>query len=342
VTASPPGNHNFDEIPLVGSLSPLWEEGDHGLDPETVRELGVLDRPWRLRRELVRTTTIDAEPEAIVVIPGPTYWPLVTAVALAAGVIGILVDSWGLAAAGGLAFLGCVVGWLTEDRIQLTRQSSDPSGASPAALASVGTENDPGIEVGGADEQPAADRRQAARHLAETRTGGRSAAWWAVMTGMTAVGTVVGALAYSYYYLRLGVDEWPPPGSAAPGLGFPLVAAGLVVAALGVGLLGKRRTAWRAGAWVVGAAGLAAQVAGVAGSGLRVAANSFEAMTLVLQGAGLALLGTAVLVRLVALVVGARVAHDAEPVEVDTGFWNVSLSLWLGVWVVVHLSPGVI
>jgi cytochrome c oxidase subunit I+III len=116
-TSSPPATYNFARPPLVAGRSPLWEDEErHGFEPELVHALGTLEHPRRARREMLRTSVLDARPEAIVAIPGNSAWPFVTALSLLTAMVGLLVDWYVLMGAGGVATAACLVGWLTQRR----------------------------------------------------------------------------------------------------------------------------------------------------------------------------------------------------------------------------------
>src|SRR5262249_13825820 len=70
-TASPPPVYNFEPLPTVGSRYPLWDdsEGRHEFKEP-------LDR-----RETLGTSTLDAQPEMRVPLPGNTLVPFLTALA---------------------------------------------------------------------------------------------------------------------------------------------------------------------------------------------------------------------------------------------------------------------
>jgi cytochrome c oxidase subunit I+III len=113
---SPPPSYDFREQPVVTSASPLWEEAPAELDEETRYALAALNRPHRGRREVVRTSVLDARPEAVVALPGPTLRPLVAAAALGVLLVGVLVDWYPLAAVGLIATVAAIAGWLWSNR----------------------------------------------------------------------------------------------------------------------------------------------------------------------------------------------------------------------------------
>lgn len=62
--------------------------------------------------------------------------------------------------------------------------------------------------------------------------------WWGVLGLIVIESTVVASVIASYFYLRMGAAEWPPPGVAAPDLTWPTVNAAM--------LMGSGVTMWLA------------------------------------------------------------------------------------------------
>ncbi|MGQ9371761.1 cytochrome c oxidase subunit I [Azospirillum sp. ST 5-10] len=84
-TSSPPPPYNHRHIPVVRSRWPLWDERASGERP-------VVTGLRSDRREMLVTTALDAEPQSVDVLPGPTPYPFLSAVAASLGFIGILAD----------------------------------------------------------------------------------------------------------------------------------------------------------------------------------------------------------------------------------------------------------
>ena len=84
-TASPPRAYNFARIPLVTHAEPLWS---------TPRELPVLEGLSAERRELLLTTVADARPDLRESSPGPSIWPLVSAVLVGITFIASIFTAW--------------------------------------------------------------------------------------------------------------------------------------------------------------------------------------------------------------------------------------------------------
>ncbi|MGA8026524.1 MAG: cytochrome c oxidase subunit I [Bryobacteraceae bacterium] len=84
-SASPPKNYNFEYLPVASSRSPMWVE-----PAERTVVTGLRDD----RREVLVTTLMDAEPHHRYVLPGPTIWPLLTAIAVTTGFAGSVFNAW--------------------------------------------------------------------------------------------------------------------------------------------------------------------------------------------------------------------------------------------------------
>ena len=98
--SSPPPNYNFLRIPFVQSAYPLWD--------------GIPTAGSGLRsdkREVLITRVLDAHPDHRMILPGPTIWPLLTAIAVSVAFIGVIWDLRMFVVGFFLTFLG-LVGWL--------------------------------------------------------------------------------------------------------------------------------------------------------------------------------------------------------------------------------------
>ncbi len=104
---SPVPPYNFAEIPTVHSRLPLWEgrlDGTSGI----VHELP----PLAEGHETIGTTPLDAEKQQILHMPGDSWWPLLTTLAITAVFYGLVGRIWWLAIAAGAIMLLCTAMWL--------------------------------------------------------------------------------------------------------------------------------------------------------------------------------------------------------------------------------------
>jgi cytochrome c oxidase subunit 1 len=103
---SPPPSYNFLSTPVVESPTPLWSSQGglpslHGLS---------LDK-----REVLVTTTVDAEPDNRQKSPEPSLWPLITAAAVAVLFVGSIFTPWALVW-GAVPVTIAAIGWFWPHR----------------------------------------------------------------------------------------------------------------------------------------------------------------------------------------------------------------------------------
>jgi cytochrome c oxidase subunit I+III len=84
-TASPPPAYNFGLTPVVESRHPLWTSGD---------ELPVMEGLNPEHREVLLTSISEGRPDIREGSPGPSIWPLLTAIAITVLFIGSIFDEW--------------------------------------------------------------------------------------------------------------------------------------------------------------------------------------------------------------------------------------------------------
>ncbi len=111
-TPSPPPVYNFRELPIVHGPLPLWEETSGSPAPDWVTDLASPTSPVR---EVIETSPIEAEPEEIVALPGPTLWPLWAALGLVVALVGVLVSETLVAVVGVFALVVTVIGWAASE-----------------------------------------------------------------------------------------------------------------------------------------------------------------------------------------------------------------------------------
>jgi hypothetical protein len=185
----------------------------------------------------------------------------------------------------------------------------------------------------------ARERIEAERAFAARTPPSHGVVWWASVIAVIALGTIVFAFAYSYFYLRLGADQWPLEGTDLRPWELPAVALGCVAAALVVGPQATRGRLPIAVACLLAATGLVAQIVALANAGYSVDANAYEALVITMDGIGVTLLATAVGVRVAAVSfewprLGPNALHEA-----DAAFFVGLASIWIALWAVIHLAP---
>lgn len=108
-TPSPPPPFNFVVIPTVASRSPLWEDRIHEGDLRSSIGRGlVLDDG----KEVLATTPLDAQPDAILKMPGDSLSPLLLSIVLTALFAGLILLNWWAVGIAGIAGLAVLAYWL--------------------------------------------------------------------------------------------------------------------------------------------------------------------------------------------------------------------------------------
>lgn len=117
-TPSPPPPFNFVVIPTVASRSPLWEDRIHDGELRSSIDRGpVLDDG----KEVLATTPLDAQPDAILKMPGDSLSPLLLSIVLTALFAALMLLNWWGVVIAGVAGLAVLAYWLwPRDRLGQT------------------------------------------------------------------------------------------------------------------------------------------------------------------------------------------------------------------------------
>ena len=108
--ASPPPPYNFVTIPLVGSRHPLWEDRLNETDERSILGSDILlDKG----KETLGVTALDAQPEAILKMPGDSLLPVALSVSTAIVFAGMLITNWWTVGTGGALVAVTLLLWLT-------------------------------------------------------------------------------------------------------------------------------------------------------------------------------------------------------------------------------------
>jgi cytochrome c oxidase subunit 1/cytochrome c oxidase subunit I+III len=108
-TTSPPPDYDFETIPEVHSLHPVWDQPElqKGAQPP---ELG--GRTLAVGHRVLATSLLDAKPEAVVDMPHESLWPVALTAALMALFYGALARNVIVFAFGGVTSVISVLGWI--------------------------------------------------------------------------------------------------------------------------------------------------------------------------------------------------------------------------------------
>ncbi|QQV76699.1 cbb3-type cytochrome c oxidase subunit I [Sphingomonas aliaeris] len=102
---SPPPPWNLAFTPVVRSLTPMWDDGQRQ----------VMDGIAIDRREMLVTSVMDATPLYRQKSAGPSFWPLLAALAVSAMFIGSIFTPWAIVA-GALPIGAALTGWFWPER----------------------------------------------------------------------------------------------------------------------------------------------------------------------------------------------------------------------------------
>ncbi len=195
---SPPHVSGFRRPPVVRDRYPLWQEPpSDALQSELARTAEVLDhRPAGWRATLLTDAT-NGLPQALQYLPGPALLPFFTAAAMLVAAVSVLMKNYIGAVVGAMFALGLIGTWLCRD---------------------------PDLPRGEADQLAAG------LCLPLLASGTRATGWWGMLGTIVILFTVLAALIYGYFYLRLYSEEWPQMGHPLPGLAGPALAYGLLAA----------------------------------------------------------------------------------------------------------------
>jgi cytochrome c oxidase subunit I+III len=107
-TSSPPPDYNFESIPAVRSLHPMWDQPELQRGPQRPEDGAYLLAGGH---ETLATSLLDASPQAVLEMPHESPWPVALTVAMVVMFYGLLVDAFPLAAAGLAAAIASLAGW---------------------------------------------------------------------------------------------------------------------------------------------------------------------------------------------------------------------------------------
>jgi cytochrome c oxidase subunit I+III len=197
----PMDSYAVRSIPRVEGRYPLWDRPS--LREEVDRGQHYLPGSATGARETLVTSALEAEPEYILRVPGPSWLPLLAGLGTAAFFFALTVKSTWLSVAGAALAVFCILRWLWE---------GDPA---PGRARHA---------IGGGIELP------------DYMSGSRSHGWWGVVVLLLVDASIFASFVYSWFYLAFMADAWPPPGMRIEGGWFDIAsgAGGLVAVALAV------------------------------------------------------------------------------------------------------------
>lgn len=190
-TTSPPPPYNFRVIPTVRSRDPLWEQSEAGgVDSERDRRWPETAKPTTAEPvvtpyETYGTTVRNARPECVITLSGPSFWPLILAIAVALSFAGILIGFFSVTGLGALIGMVALAGWFWPSQKGRKVGTGDP-------------------KIAGALPREVSDRRA---------TG-----WWGMLLAVLCQAVLLVSFVLAYVYLRFDAGAWPPQGTERPPL----------------------------------------------------------------------------------------------------------------------------
>jgi cytochrome c oxidase subunit I+III len=249
-------NWGVRSVPHISSRYPVW--GQPGLVEEIRAGAWYLPDAEEGRRETLITSVLDADPQQVLRIAGPSWLPMASAVSLGGVFIALTFHWWLVTIAFGAAFLVPLLVWIW-----------------------TGTAEIP--------EKPTKDVRRGMR-LPLYVSGQSAVGWWGMFITMTGDATAFASLVFGYFfYWTIHPDL--AAGHDGPGVAWPMLAGLLLLlgwaAMLAARALNSRSaTGGMRTALVVGAAlTVAGSAAGLAGpwfSGLDPTSHVYPAIVWIL------------------------------------------------------------
>ncbi|UEM01339.1 cytochrome c oxidase subunit I [Skermanella rosea] len=197
-TATPPAPYNFASLPTVSGRHPLRDAPE--LPSDLAGGRGYLGFAREGRQETLGIHMTAATPDQVIVLPGPTYLPLFTALATGIVFLGLLFKVYWLVPVGAVLMLAMFMLW--------TRSTGQRRDGGPLPIG-----------------------RGASAPVHSEAAGAPS--WWAMVFTLVADGVLFSSLAFGALFLWVSAPAWPPPQVLDSGWWVPaLTVAGLAVAAV--------------------------------------------------------------------------------------------------------------
>ncbi|GAB7550846.1 cytochrome c oxidase subunit I [Novosphingobium sp. 11B] len=184
-------NWGIRSIPLIESRYPIWDQEDFVRKVDEGRYF--LPDAEEGRRETIVTSVLDARPVSVIRLGGPSWLPMLTAVALGGVFILTTYHFYWAALASGMLTLALVLTWLWTGTAEIPEKPRKPIGH--------------GLE------------------LPLYISGDAAPGWWAMFITMMADATAFSGLVFGYYFFWTRHEDFPPMAMAdGPGVWWPMVA----------------------------------------------------------------------------------------------------------------------
>jgi cytochrome c oxidase subunit I+III len=172
----PPPNYNFASLPEVATRDPLWDRP--GLAEELEEGRHYLAIPRNGWQETLGVDAMTGRPEQIVILPGPSWIPFLSAAALAVFFVSFLFQLYPLAILGAAAATALFLVWGWSNGMKSDPEPL-PAGRDIELLPHAGVPGAPG--------------------------------WWGAGFTLVADATLLASLLFGYFFLWSVAPGWPPP-----------------------------------------------------------------------------------------------------------------------------------
>ncbi|HEU5103655.1 MAG TPA: cytochrome c oxidase subunit I [Roseiflexaceae bacterium] len=200
-TNSPPPQYGFRRLPIVRSRNPLWDQENLRAGEErTVKLLDALAQwPRRYRSQIV-TSTLDAVPEEVFRVPGPSLWPLILSLGVTGLSVAFIFDSLLGTVVSTIVSVVALIGWHWPDDLEMAGDTAEE------------------------------DAFEQTHNIPVLIRGSAIIARWAMLLAIMTLGIALATLLFCYFYLRLVAPQWPPGGITPPSLLLPGIETALLIA----------------------------------------------------------------------------------------------------------------
>jgi cytochrome c oxidase subunit I+III len=182
-------------VPLIESRYPLWDQKDFMRDVDEGRF--YLPDAEEGERETLVTSSIDAEPEQCLRVPGPSFLPMIAAAFTGGAFIFPTFHMYAEGLISGALAIGAILAWLWTG----------------TAVIPEKPDKDVGLGL----------------RLPLYMSGSRSVGWWAMFITMLGDMTAFLSLVFGYFFYWTVHADFPPEASPGPGLAWPLLGLALLL-----------------------------------------------------------------------------------------------------------------
>ena len=119
----PTGLYSTRSIPVVRSRQPLWD--DPGICEDVEQGRYLLPKSATGNRETLITSPLQAEPQYLQIMPGPSAWPLLAALFTAGFFLLMTIQAYTPAIVSGILVIPSILVWMWDTDLPVAQHSSD-------------------------------------------------------------------------------------------------------------------------------------------------------------------------------------------------------------------------